>query len=113
MLTALLVACWAGICALDDIGTQMIRRPLLIAPVVGLIMGDLETALIIGATLEVMWMGIGNVGAYSAPDMISGTAIGTALGIAAGEASLRLHSQYRPHSWHSSYSFFTAPAYVH
>lgn len=58
MLTALLVACWAGICALDDIGTQMIRRPLLIAPVVGLIMGDLETALIIGATLEVMWMGM-------------------------------------------------------
>lgn len=87
MVTALLVACWAGICALDDIGTQMIRRPLLIAPVVGLIMGDLETALIIGATLEVMWMGIGNVGAYSAPDMISGTAIGTALGIAAGEAA--------------------------
>lgn len=43
MVTALLVACWAGICALDDIGTQMIRRPLLIAPVVGLIMGDLET----------------------------------------------------------------------
>ncbi|MFA9488604.1 MULTISPECIES: PTS mannose/fructose/sorbose/N-acetylgalactosamine transporter subunit IIC [unclassified Mannheimia] len=87
MLTALFVALWAGICALDDIGTQMIRRPLLIAPVVGLIMGDLETALIIGATLEVMWMGIGNVGAYSAPDMISGTAIGTALGIAAGEAA--------------------------
>ena len=87
MLTAILIACWAGICALDDIGTQMIRRPLLIAPVVGLIMGDLQSGLIIGATLEVMWMGIGNVGAYSAPDMISGTAIGTALGIAAGEAS--------------------------
>ena len=84
MVTALLVALWAGICALDDIGTQMIRRPLLIATVVGLIMGDLQTALVIGATLEVMWMGIGNVGAYSAPDMISGTAIGTALGIAAG-----------------------------
>ena len=29
-------------------------------------------------------MGVGNVGAYSAPDMISGTAIGTALGIASG-----------------------------
>lgn len=84
MITALLVAAWAGICALDDIGTQMIRRPLLIAPVVGLIMGDLETALLIGATLEVLWMGIGNVGAYSAPDMISGTAIATALGITSG-----------------------------
>lgn len=84
MISALLVACWAGICAIDDIGTQILRRPLLIAPVVGLIMGDLQTSLYIGATLEVMWMGIGNVGAYSAPDIISGTAIGTALGISSG-----------------------------
>lgn len=84
MFIPLMVAVWAGICALDDIGTQMLRRPLLIATVVGLIMGDLQTGLIIGATLEVLWMGIGNVGAYSAPDIISGTAIGTALGISSG-----------------------------
>lgn len=84
MINALLIAIWAGIMAIDDIGTQMFRRPLLIAPVVGIIMGDLETSLIIGGTLEVMWMGVGNVGAYSAPDMISGTAIGTALGITSG-----------------------------
>ena len=84
MITALLVAIWAGICAIDDIGTQMLRRPLLIAPIVGLIMGDLEAGLYIGATLEVMWMGVGNVGAYSAPDIISGTCIGTALGTASG-----------------------------
>ena len=84
MTSALLVAIWAGLCAIDDIGTQMLRRPLLIAPVVGLIMGDLQAGLMIGATLEVMWMGVGNVGTYSAPDMISGTCIGTALGIASG-----------------------------
>lgn len=84
MTSALLVAIWAGLCALDDIGTQMLRRPLLIAPVVGLIMGNLQAGLMIGATFEVMWMGVGNVGAYSAPDMISGTCIGTALGIASG-----------------------------
>lgn len=82
--TALLVSLWAGICAIDDMGTQMIRRPLLIATVVGVIMGDLQNGLLIGATLEVMWMGIGNVGAYYAPDIVSGTAIGTALGIASG-----------------------------
>ncbi len=61
MVTALLVAIWAGICAIDDIGTQMLRRPLLIAPIVGMIMGNLEAGLYIGATLEVMWMGVGNV----------------------------------------------------
>lgn len=92
MTAALLVALWAGICAIDDVGTQMIRRPLLIATVVGFIMGDVTNGLLIGATLEVMWMGVGNVGAYSAPDMISGTAIGTALGIASGgpEAAVAL-----------------------
>lgn len=84
MVTSLLVSLWAGICAIDDIGTQMIRRPLLISTVVGLIMGDLQTGLLIGATLEVMWMGVGNVGAYSAPDIITGSAIGTALGILSG-----------------------------
>lgn len=84
MIQALLIAAWAGLCAIDDIGTQMLRRPLLIAPVIGLIMEDLQTSLLIGASLEVVWMGIGNVGAYSAPDIISGTAIGTALGIASG-----------------------------
>lgn len=87
MTQALLIALWAGIAALDDLGTQMLRRPLLIAPVVGIIMGNLEMSLLIGATLEVMWMGVGNVGAYSAPDMISGTAIGTALGIASGQVA--------------------------
>lgn len=84
MIQALLIAIWAGLCAIDDIGPQMLRRPLLIAPVVGLIMGDFQTSLLIGATLEVTWMGVGNVGAYSAPDIISGTAIGTALGIVSG-----------------------------
>lgn len=82
--SALMIAVWAGFCSIDDMATQLLRRPLLIATVVGLIMGDLQTGLLIGATLEVMWMGIGNVGAYSAPDMITGTAIGTALGISSG-----------------------------
>lgn len=98
MTAAILVAIWAGICAVDDVGTQMIRRPLLIATVVGLIMGDLTTGLMIGATLEVMWMGVGNVGAYSAPDMISGTAIGTALGIASGSRNLRSWDRRKDHS---------------
>lgn len=83
-MATLLLAIWAGVCAIDDIGTQMIRRPLLIATVVGIILGDIPTALLIGATLEIMWMGVGNVGAYSAPDMISGTVIATALGIISG-----------------------------
>lgn len=82
MLTqALLVALWAGICSLDDVGPQMLRRPLLTGTVVGIIMGDIVQGMVIGATLELMWMGVGNVGAYSAPDTLAGAIIGVALGI--------------------------------
>lgn len=79
-----LVSVWAFICSVDDSSTQMIRRPLMICTVVGLIMGDLSQGLLIGATLEVMWMGIGNVGAYTAPDVVSGSVISCALSIASG-----------------------------
>lgn len=84
MIQALLIALWAGICSVDDVGPQMIRRPLLTGFVTGIIMGDIQQGLIIGATLELMWMGIGNVGAYSAPDVVCGAIIGTALGITSG-----------------------------
>lgn len=67
--------------SIDDVSTKLFRRPLLIAPIVGLILGDLQAGLAIGATLEIMWMGIGNVGAYMAPDIVSGTIISTSLAI--------------------------------
>ncbi len=85
MLTqAILVAIWAGICSMDDVGPQMLRRPLLTGTIAGIIMGDMVQGLIISATLELMWMGIGNVGAYSAPDIVAGAIIGVSLGIATG-----------------------------
>lgn len=84
MLRIVLASLWAGLCSIDDMGTQMLRRPLLIAPLTGLIFGDLSMGLLIGATLEIMWMGVGNVGAYSAPDMITGSVISTALAIKSG-----------------------------
>ena len=85
MLTqAILVAIWAGICSLDDVGPQMLRRPLLTGTIAGIIMGDMVQGLAISATLELMWMGIGNVGAYSAPDIVAGAIIGVSLGITTG-----------------------------
>jgi PTS system mannose-specific IIC component len=89
MLIEALVAIWAGICSLDDVGPQMLRRPLLTGTVAGIIMGDTVQGLAIGATLELMWMGIGNVGA-SFCDIIAGSIIGVALGISSKAASLRV-----------------------
>lgn len=83
--TALLLAVWAGICALDQFGPHLgFRKPLLASVGVGLILGDMQTAIIIGATMELMWLGVNNIGAYVPPDVISGTIVGASLGILGG-----------------------------
>ncbi len=82
---ALLLALWAGYCSYDDQGPQMLRRPLLTGPLVGVILGDLPTALVISGTLELMWMGLGNMAGYQTPDMIVGTIVGTSVAITTGQ----------------------------
>ncbi|CAM4156934.1 PTS sugar transporter subunit IIC [Erysipelothrix inopinata] len=85
LITALLLASWAGFCSYDDQGPQLFRRPLLVGPVVGIILGDLNTALIVSATLELMWMGLGNMAGYQTPDMIVGTIVGVTFAITTGQ----------------------------
>ena len=85
MLKALLLAIWAGLCALDQFGPHLgFRKPLLASVGVGIILGDMTTAIIIGATMELMWLGVNNIGAYVPPDVISGTIVGASLGIMSG-----------------------------
>ena len=87
LLQSVLIALWAGFCSYDDQGPQMLRRPLLIGPVIGIILGDLNTALIVSGTLELTWMGLGNMAGYQTPDMIIGTIVGVTIAITAGDAS--------------------------
>jgi PTS system mannose-specific IIC component len=83
LVTSLLIAIWSGLCTLDQFGPHLgFRKPLLASVGVGIILGDLQTAIIIGATLELMWLGVNNIGAYVPPDIISGTIVGAAIGIA-------------------------------
>ena len=85
LFTSLLLALWSGLCALDQFGPHLgFRKPLLASVGVGLILGDLQTAIIIGATLELMWLGVNNIGAYVPPDVISGTIVGSSIAIMSG-----------------------------
>lgn len=82
---SLLLALWAGLCALDQFGPHLgFRKPLLASVGVGIILGDMTTAIIIGATLELMWLGVNNIGAYVPPDVISGTVVGASIAIMSG-----------------------------
>jgi PTS system mannose-specific IID component len=41
----------------DFLGASLLSRPLVLAPLVGLVLGDIKQGIIIGATLELIFMG--------------------------------------------------------
>ncbi len=68
----------------DFLGTTLLSRPLILGPLVGLVLGDLTQGVIIGATLELIFMGNIKVGAAIPPDVITGGVLGTAFAIISG-----------------------------
>ncbi|WP_295797711.1 PTS system mannose/fructose/sorbose family transporter subunit IID [Mucilaginibacter sp.] len=69
----------------DFLGTTLLSRPLVLGPLVGLALGDLNQGVIIGATLELLFMGNIKVGAAIPPDVITGGVLGTAFAIISGK----------------------------
>ena len=59
-------------------GSTMHNRPIIVAPLVGLVLNDLQTGILLGATLELIFMGAFPVGASNPPDFVSGSIIATA-----------------------------------
>lgn len=66
-------------------GKSLQTRPLVLGPLVGLVMGDLQTGCIIGATVELAMMGAVGVGAALPPEVVSGAILGTAFAIEGGK----------------------------
>ena len=59
MLQALLLAIWAGLCTWDQFGPHLgFRKPLLASVGIGIILGDMKTAIMIRVTMELMWLGV-------------------------------------------------------
>lgn len=68
-------------------GTPMVIRPIVVSPLVGLALGDVESGVKIGATLELMFMGAIQVGAAVPPDVLVGAGLGTAFAILSGKGA--------------------------
>lgn len=66
-------------------GTSMTMRPLVVSPLIGLALGDLQTGLLAGASLELVFMGAMQIGAAVPPDVIVGAGLGTAFAIMSGK----------------------------
>ncbi|WP_165005366.1 MULTISPECIES: PTS sugar transporter subunit IIC [unclassified Enterococcus] len=71
------------VCILDSrlLGRLNFERPLIVSTFVGLALGDLEKGLIVGASLELMSLGLVNIGAAAPPDMNMASIIATAFAI--------------------------------
>lgn len=86
LLTALIVAIIAGIVQWDVYGwgDTMISRPIVVGMAMGLALGDLTTGLIVGGTIEFMYLGLLPVGAAVPPDATMATSIAASLAILSG-----------------------------
>ena len=86
ILKAFLLGCIAflGKCDLAT-GTNQLQRPIILGPLVGLVLGDLDAGIKIGATLELAFLGSYSVGAFIPPNVIVGGVLGTAFAIVTGK----------------------------
>lgn len=65
-------------------GYWMISRPVFSGPLLGLIMGDIQTGLIVGASVELMFLGVLPIGGSVPPNAQIAGLIGTFFAITAG-----------------------------
>lgn len=63
---------------------QCLSRPIVVAPIIGLVLGDFHTGIVMGATLEATFMGISAIGGAVAADATTGSIIAVAYAITAG-----------------------------
>ncbi|WP_102338240.1 PTS sugar transporter subunit IIC [Collinsella provencensis] len=61
-----------------------ITRPIVVAPLIGLVLGDPFTGVIMGASLEAIFMGISAIGGSIPSDAISGSVVAVAYAIMTG-----------------------------
>lgn len=84
---SLLLALWGFIAINEMLGVYAggWHRPLIAGTVAGIILGDVNTGLAVGATLELASLGVHCYGGAAIPDYTTGAILGTAFGILTGK----------------------------
>lgn len=90
LIKALLLGILAGFAIWDGrvFGQHMFDRPIVTGPIVGLILGDVHTGIVMGASLELVMMGIVGIGAATPPDVVAGGILSTAFALSLPIATL-------------------------
>lgn len=83
---ALLVALVYYVCSSLSIVTGVfhLNRPIILAPLVGLVLGDLQTGIILGAMFEAVFLGVIAIGGSMPADAAIGSVFGAAVAIIGG-----------------------------
>jgi len=88
MLVILVLVLYTAVAVIDQISVQSgLYSPLFAATVAGALMGDLRTGLMIGATLQLMTLGVATYGGATIPDYLSGAIMGTTYAIISGQGA--------------------------
>lgn len=93
----LILCLYTVVGVLDQISIQIgPYTPLFAATFTGLVLGDVQTGLMIGATLQLMTLGVATYGGATVPDFLSGAIMGTAYAIISGKgAGMVLELRFR------------------
>lgn len=84
----LLLTLYAGFSFYDGNNTTLgAVKPSMAGFFAGLIMGDVQTGLLVGGTLNLMVLGVGNFGGASIPDYMTGALLGTVFAIQSGQGA--------------------------
>lgn len=77
---------YAFVATFDMLETDIgLSRPIQAGFAAGLIMGDPKLGLAVGATLQLMILGVGTYGGASIPDYMTGALLGTVFGVTSGK----------------------------
>lgn len=88
LVQSILIGLIAAFGAFDwQLGTLYAFRPIVLCPLVGLVLGDLQTGLAVGASLELLFMGSISIGAYVPPNETVGGVLACAFAISLGEST--------------------------
>ena len=70
----------------DSLSTAIFDgKPMFAGILAGIIMGDITTGLAVGATLQLMVLGVGTYGGSSMPDYLTGAIVGTVFAVTSGQ----------------------------
>lgn len=88
LMQAILLSILASLLSIEYMNGHFgLSRPLVTGMLTGLVLGDPTQGIIVGASLQLIFMGIGSVGAAVPPDQTIGSVIATAFAILSGQGT--------------------------